>query len=278
MTSIKNFILILYICAVALILGSVLTNSFSADESALTQFLLANPLNVTSVWEQTGKPKAKFSVQVSRIHKGGVNPTYHLEVNGEGSFDKYKDVTWFSEANLRENQGYLENLFTKTSIRDRQGHILTIYVKHYDPLVGQITFRVIDGERNILEEFFFPMKGKTFDDVTSVFCLAPFLNQPANSPDSYFFLLNNEPRLLRIRLSIIGPEILHLGQKDISAIKVRLIPENGFWDSLLNRFVNPTYVWYRQDPPHEWLQYQGFDKNLTSPFIRSFIQHSGSPP
>lgn len=41
----------------------------------------------------------------------------------------------------------------------------------------------------------------------------------------------------------------------------------GLFTGLVGVFIPPTFVWYSEEPPHNWLQYEGLETGLGSAHV-----------
>ena len=72
----------------------------------------------------------------------------------------------------------------------------------------------------------------------------------------------------------IGKEILDLPSRKVEAIKLRLIPNLGLLTGVIGSLIPPTFVWYIDQAPYEWLQYQGLETGIGSTHIKTYLFNS----
>ncbi len=79
-----------------------------------------------------------------------------------------------------------------------------------------------------------------------------------------------------MNVKYVRPEKLSLAIGQRSAMKIRLIADFGILDEAFDRIVPPSFIWYEDRPPFDWLQYQGLETGLQSPDIIGSIVGSGA--
>jgi hypothetical protein len=92
-----------------------------------------------------------------------------------------------------------------------------------------------------------------------------------------FYLLSSEPEIYKTTVKVIGPEVLDLPIGKINTIKLRLIPDLGQFEGL-GPMIPPTFVWYAQQEPHDWLKYEGLETGILSAHIITYISKKEPTP
>jgi len=140
-----------------------------------------------------------------------------------------------------------------------------------------MTYLEIDEKGNILDEEIFEIKGPVCDDIT-MFC---FLKSYAANRDKEkfknFYLLTNEPKLYKVDIKNRGTEDLKLPIGTVKAIKLQLMADLGPVTEIAAKIVPPTYFWYKNQYPYDWLQYEGKESGLKSANVVAYLTHR-SPP
>lgn len=85
-------------------------------------------------------------------------------------------------------------------------------------------------------------------------------------PDFGFNMLTNEPVRYRMALRNLGIQTVLVQGNGIRCYKVQLIPDLGFL-GIFATFVPKSYFWYKADPPHDFVKYEGLESGLDSPNI-----------
>jgi len=93
------------------------------------------------------------------------------------------------------------------------------------------------------------------------------MNYPfSRSKDLEFHMMTNEPAHYKMTMVNLGKDTLVYGDKKISCYKLQMIPDLGFL-GIFAPFVPKTYFWYKTEPPHEFVRYEGLESGLNTPYI-----------
>lgn len=222
------------------------------------------------VYKETLKPRSTLSSSIERFSRDG-KVFYKFTEQGEGDYDRYKDVTWEAIAEIEEKAGFLHTIYSIRIIRDRNGYVIVKYEKNFDYDKQKIYYTAVDGRGNIVKKGTFPIKGKTTDNETLVYFLKTFVAHRNDKRYKSFYLISSEPRLYRINIKTMGSEDLELPFGKMKAIKLRLIPDMGLLTGLSGALIPPTFIWYTEESPHIWLQYEGLETGLGSSHIVVYI-------
>lgn len=256
-----SFLFIIFFLNVTLVLSSQeLSSPFMADSLSL---------EVHSLEYKTSKELSRTSIDVKKDPSLAQN-IFTVTKNGQGRIDKYENASWTITAHLRNQHGFLETLDSVCHIKNKKGHTLAIYKKLYDYKKNIITWESYDKNETLKNKKDFPLKGKTCDDTTLIFFLKAFMPN-INQEEQFFYLLTNEPKLFKTKITFIGKEKLNLPGGEIEASKIKLTADIGILDDVLDRFVPKTYLWYSTTPPYHWLQYQGFEKDAKSAYVLNIL-------
>jgi len=74
-----------------------------------------------------------------------------------------------------------------------------------------------------------------------------------------------------VTIKPIGMEILDLPAGKVKSIKLRLIPNLGILTGIIGSLIPPTFMWYIDQAPYEWLQYQGLETGIGSTHIKAYL-------
>jgi hypothetical protein len=253
-------------------------------ESRVDHLLSIGDFTVQTVLHKNSQPRSFITATIEKVRTWRKGPLLRMVKRGKGHFDRFKNVNLITEIVFHIEDDFVIIHRSSTLLLDDSGKILASFEKFYDYIIKEATWRRTDGERNILDEQTFSFDGKICDEESLIVFLPPFLKNPQKPSPPYFYLLTNEPHLYKTRLDWKGEEHLLFPRGNIPALKVKLTGEVGVLDNILDRFVPATFIWFRQSPPHDWLQYQGFESNYRSAYVRSFIEdpplehNSGQPP
>ncbi|NQT22265.1 MAG: hypothetical protein HQ579_02385 [Candidatus Omnitrophica bacterium] len=222
------------------------------------------------VYKSTLKPRSAFSSSTEKFSRDG-KVFYKITEQGRGDYDKYENVTWKSDAEVEEKESLLYVIYSLQIIRDKDENILVKHEKRFDYDKKKICYTASDGEGKILMKRRFPIKGKTTDNITMMHFLERFVAHRNEKAYRNFYLISNEPKFYRINIKVMESEELELPIGRIKAIKLRLIPDMGLLTGLAGLFIPPTFVWYTEEPPYSWLQYEGLETSLGSMHIVASI-------
>jgi len=213
--------------------------------------------------------RAKESFSIERIPQQE-RLIYKYTSHGEGSYDKYKDIVWDVTAEMEEKEGFLYPLESIRVIKDKQGHIIVTYDRRYDYNKQKIYYTMSDGQGKIIKDREFSIKGKTVDDDTLTSFLKTFVAHLNQYGYQTFYLLSSEPEIYKTNVKVIGPEVLDLPIGKINTIKLRLIPDLGNLE-VMGSIIPPTFVWYTEKEPYDWLKYEGLETGILSAHIITYI-------
>ena len=129
-----------------------------------------------------------------------------------------------------------------------------------------------DADGNITDEKTFPLKGLTADSATLTYVLKTYIARRNEKKYRDFYLLADKEKLYRVTIKEIGTEALDLPLGKTECVKLRLIPNLGILTGVIGSLIPPTFVWYIDEPPYEWLQYQGLETGIGSTHIRAHLE------
>jgi len=213
--------------------------------------------------------RAKASFSAERISQEE-RVIYKFASNGQGSYDKYKDITWDVTAEMEEKEDFLYPLQSTRVIKDKQGSIIVKYDRRYDYDKQKIYYTLSDGQGKIIQNKEFSIKGKTVDSDTLLGFLKTFVAHRNTDGYRTFYLLSAKAELFKTTIKVIGPEVLELPIGKINAIKLSLILNLGSVEAL-GSLIPPTFVWYTEKEPYDWLKYEGLETGLGSEHIITYI-------
>ena len=219
--------------------------------------------------KRDSKIRAKSSFSTERISQGE-RVIYKFTSHGEGSYDKYKDIVWDVTAEMEEKEDFLYPLHSARIIKDKQGQIVVKYDTSYDYDKQKIYYTVSDGKGKITTNKTFSIKGKTTDGETLTSFLKTFVAHRNENAYRKFYLLSAKAQLYKTTIKVIGSEVLELPVGKINAIKLELIPDLGRF-SAISSMLPPTFVWYTEEEPYDWLKYEGLETGLPSTHIVTYI-------
>ncbi|MBU1148142.1 MAG: DUF3108 domain-containing protein [Candidatus Omnitrophica bacterium] len=248
-----KYLLIVFLLAVqSTVYAGEISSSFMPE---------AETKEIIYVDKKSGEFRSKLNASLKKI--SGV---YHISSVGKGDYDKYQNVTWEITAEMEDRKGLLYPLYSITIIKG----VNIKYEKRFDYDKQKIFYSVSDSQRNIIEESVFPIKGLTAESATMTYVLKAFIAHRNDKSYRDFYLLSDKAKLYRVTIKPMGKEILDLPSGKVEAIKLRLVPNLGILTGVIGSLIPPTYVWYIDQPPYKWLQYQGMETGIGSTHIRAF--------
>lgn len=240
-----------------------LTSSVSADNLSLALMHDKESSKVLYMNAKDRLMRAQSEYTIKRIADKNMF-VYELTSQGAGQYDKFKDIVFTRVAKMIEEEGRLKILYSKTTIKDKTGKLRTEFIKTYDYTDQKVVFRRFSGTGKLLERETFNLKGPTCDDVTLAYFLKVYVKNYDHKDAKDFYLITNEPERYHVRLIDKGEEALEIPLGDFEARKFQLMAELGPITKWVAKVVPKTYVWYKKDYPHDWLQYEGLERGYTS--------------
>ncbi|MFA4991015.1 MAG: hypothetical protein WC569_00340 [Candidatus Omnitrophota bacterium] len=216
--------------------------------------------------KKTSVQRSMVTFSTERILRDG-RVTYRYAARGEGDYDEYKNSVWDIEAVMEERDGLLRPIYSLDRFKDKDGRAVIGHEKRFDYDKQKIYYTVHDPGGKITKKITFPMKGITVDSATLTDFLKTFAARRDEKTHKVFYLISDKAELFRITVKDLGIETLELPEGKIRAIKLRLIPNLGLLTGVANSLVPPTFVWYKEQEPHDWLQYEGLETGMGSAHI-----------
>lgn len=192
--------------------------------------------------------------------------TYKYAAHGEGDYDEYKNATFDMDAEMEERDGFLEPIYSFNYIKNKDGGLIVKQEKRFDYAMQKIYYTISDAKGVIIKKVIFPMKGKTVDGPTMIHFLKTFAAHRGENSYKTFYLISDKAQLYKINIKDMGIETLELSA-GIKAIKLRLIPDLGLLTGVAKSLIPPTFVWYTEQAPYEWLQYEGLETGVGSTHV-----------
>jgi hypothetical protein len=194
---------------------------------------------------------------LTRVEKSGQYIV--VSEDGEGIYGQDKKFKrWHSAAFYRYEGDKATPYQASLTFRNAAGATLEAITKYYYLKEKKVV--VATGSKQ--KEFSFLPDLIDKEEIAFAFINFPF----AEKRDMELHLLTNEPTLYKIALKYLGIENVSLGGKNVSCYKLQMIPDLGLLN-MLGAFVPKTYFWYKVEPPHEFVRYEGLESGLGTPYI-----------
>lgn len=242
----------------------------SARAQNVSPLLMFDREVIEAEYTQNNKHYASLRTSIERVTtKPPIQ--YELKARGAGRYGNRKDVQWEKRALVEERAGQLFTLESSTKIFNRNGYLLKEYRNYFDEQEGTITNQELNNTGNVVNEYFYPIKGPSCDEVTMPFFLKVYARNKENVDYRQFYLITNEPRLYDVNIRDRGVETLSLPAGTFKAIKLQLIADLGPLTEIVAQIIPRTYIWFAEDHPHEWLKYQGMDTGYGTPYVTAVM-------
>jgi len=203
-------------------------------------------------------------IEIQKIKHEG-DPYLYIREEGAGIYGKDKKYkSWVSEAYYLYQDGRAIPYQTKLVYKDREGKTLQTITKIYDPEAKKAICRINGDEKRF----------DLADDLIDKELLGTALQNYSfdEKRDVEFHLLTNEPTLYKITVKYRGTDKIKVAGKEIECHKLQMIPDLGLLN-VFGAFVPKTYFWYKIDPPHDYVRYEGLESGLGTPYI--ILESSG---
>lgn len=247
------------------------TSAVNANETSPAFMPKSEDKEVVYVDKKTGKERSRLSISLRKISRED-QIIYQISSRGKGDYDKYQDVTWETTSEMEEKQDLLYPLQSVTVIKEKSGQVSVTHKRRFDYAMKKIFCSLSDADGNITKEKTFPLKGLTADSATLTYVLKTYVARRNEKKYRDFYLLSDKEKLYRVTIKEIGTEALDLPLGKTECVKLRLVPNLGILTGVIGSLIPPTFVWYIDEPPYEWLQYQGLETGIGSTHIRAHLE------
>jgi hypothetical protein len=238
----------------------------SAEEISKAFMAEHESAGVIYIDKATSSQRSKLSFSIDRILQDN-RLIYKYTAHGEGNYDEYKNITFDIEAGMEEKDGLLYPIYSFNLIRNKNLDLIARYEKSFNYTEKKIRYTVSDAKGTIIKNITFPMKGLTVDSATLVYFLKTFAAHHGESSYRTFYLISDKAQLYKINIKDMGIETLEFSNGKINAIKLRLVPDLGLLTGVAKSLIPPTFIWYADQSPYEWLQYEGLETGVGSAHI-----------
>lgn len=254
---IKKILIIYLLCA-----------PFQASAEEISKAFMREYENGGAIYidKKASLQRSTLTFSTKRILQDG-RVTYKYTAHGEGDYDEYKNVIRDIEASVEEKDGLLCPIYSIDSFKDKDSRAIVRHEKHFDYDKQKIYYTILGPEGKIIKNITFPMKGITVDSATLADFLKTFAAHHNEKSYKSFYLISDKAELYRINVRDLGIETLDLPEEKIKTIKLRLIPSLGLLTGIANSLVPPTFVWYSEQEPYDWIQYEGLETGIGSAHI-----------
>lgn len=239
-------------------------------------------IRVLNFSHPSGEPRSSFTMDFRTVNRGP-EIVYEITAQGKGAFHKYRDAEWTVISQLISDGEFMKPRWTRTEIRDLTDPKTIWLETRFDYATKKITFSEQNSKQKTIKTYVFPIKGLTVDYASMHYFLKPFIARLPKEKNQSFYLLSIEPALYNVDIKLIQTEKLTLPRgtppggglaaqaATKTALKIRLLPNFGILDAVLDNLVPPTFLWYEDHPPYNWLKYQGLETGLHSPNISAYL-------
>ena len=243
---------------VALLVVSLVFASLSFAEILKIEYTRKGLEDLKATEKSSGKDLWQSKNLIQRTtHKG--ETFLYIKEDGAGIYGKDKKYkSWASQAYYRLEKKRAIPYQTQLVYKDRSGKVIQTITKFYDPEEKKAVCGVNGKEHK------FEFKDDLIDKEVLGTCLQ---NYPFEEKrDVVFHLLTNEPTLYKITVKYRDLDTLIIEGKIVKCHKLQMIPDLGLLN-VFGAFVPKTYFWYKVDPPHDFVRYEGLESGLGTPYI-----------
>lgn len=224
---------------------------------------------VANFYVKTKAPRSTFRLDFKTTDQQG-QMVYDIHAEGQGAFHKYRKARWVITSQLKGNRDLLRPLTTRCVIEDLEGQKTVTNETQYDYRQNKIFVTITDPKIKAPIKMTFPLKGPTADYASLSYFLKPLIAKLPQEKNQTFYLLTIEPAMYKVNIKFVAKEELSLLSGKKSAIKIRLIADFGVLDEVLDSLVPPTFIWFEDKTPFNWLQYQGLESGVHSANILAY--------
>lgn len=191
-----------------------------------------------------------------------------MEVNGKvilkltedckGLWGKKYERAWKAESYyIYEGSRVIPDHATLT-FYDQKGKMVDKLEKKYSSKDGKVYCLKNDENKE------FEFEDDLIDKEVLGTCLMNYLYD--REKDFEFHMMTNEPAHYKMTMVNKGIEALTVNGKTVECYKLQMIPDLGFL-GFFAPFVPKTYFWYKAEPPHDFVRYEGLESGLNTPYI-----------
>jgi hypothetical protein len=182
-------------------------------------------------------------------------PVLRFTERGDGIRSPFSQPVSWTIVSIWANDGALRPLRSETRYTDSSGRDLRREIRSFDWTRNQLRFEQTDAAGNRKEEVReVPASAMLADGIAGVLRGLDF-NQ---AKPFRAHLMASDLKAYEVSFEVRGRERIQTPQGSIEAYKVEVVPHLGVLD--LVRFLYPkTYFWFRVEPPHTWIRYEGLE-------------------
>lgn len=188
-----------------------------------------------------------------------------LTEEGKGNYSGFKGITSNkSEFEFISDENRLEPVYLKRQVFSDDGKIIFEETERFDNDKGRVDCEV----KHLLKK---ENKKKAFDykgDIVNQFMMGSYIRRflRAGEKERTTYLVNDEPALYRVKLKVVGKEVITVNGKKRDAYKICIDPQIGLL-SPVKAFLPKNYDWHSTQPPYEWLMFRGLESSIDSPKV-----------
>lgn len=228
-------------------------------------------LDVICTLKDNGESHAKHSMLINSFQEND-QWYYEFSAEGFGDYDTFKNVHWTKQSTVIDANGLLKPLKSEIKIYNRDGKLNTRYAISYDYRQNKVHFYTDGPEYSKPRHHSFPIKGPICDDVTMIHFLKAYIPRLDNKGDEYFYLVTNEPNVYKVRVVEDKRETLDLPIGRLDTVKIQAYALMGPLTHMMKAILPPTYLWYEDKYPYNWVKYQGLDGGPNSENIIAVVE------
>lgn len=209
---------------------------------------------------------------LTRTFKKISDNRYLLKNSGKGDYSRFEDIIWTLESETELRGDLLCPLYTIITMNNSDDQMIAFCKKEFDYHEKKIHITQKDYNNKKAKKFDIPFDDPTTDYATMIYFLRPFINDLISGETIRFNFMSSEPGIYKLKARFIKEDILLVGSQEIETIKIAIRPDMGAFNTILDRFVPPTLLWFSKKEPHEWLKYEGLESGRGSAHIITTVE------
>lgn len=227
-------------------------------------------LDVVCMLHDTVAPHAKHSMLINS-YEDNDQWYYEFTAHGEGTYDTFRDVRWTKKSQVIDANGILKPLRSVINVYNQDESLNTRYTIEYDYRENRVHFYTDGPEYSKPRHHSFTIKGPICDDVTMIHFLKTYAANVGRPGYEHFYLVTNEPNVYKVNIVEKAREVLDLPIGRINTVKIQAYASMGPLTQVMKAILPATYLWYEDQYPYHWVQYQGLDGGPHSENIKAVV-------
>ena len=187
---------------------------------------------------------------------------YTMVEKVSGFYSGFKGrISWVAKMEFESTGDNIRPISLDKRVFDAQGHTLRIERQKFDLANNIATCTHEDPTRNIRRTRTFRLN----KDVVNRLSLGLYAQKliASGKTSEKVQMVSEEPNVYDIELSIVDKEEIKVNGKTVTAYKLSIDPQLGFFDAV-KVFLPKAYAWHSAGPGFAWLRYAGLEGDISS--------------